>query len=188
MRSFDTETVVDSAVEAFWTHGYANTSPAQLVEATGLGKSSLYNAFGSKRELFDVALARYCQRVLEVAETFLAGAGTARECIAALFHQLIDSDLARQYPRGCLMVNTTAEFDAGDTEMLDALRRMQERLIARLAERIEQGRRSGDVRADIDPQATAEFLFTTLSGLRITTKIHNAATLHRVIDTALGVL
>ncbi|MDT7648792.1 MAG: TetR/AcrR family transcriptional regulator, transcriptional repressor for nem operon, partial [Pseudonocardiales bacterium] len=55
-------------MEEFWTHGYANTSPAQLAEATGVGKGSLYNTFGSKRQLFDQALARYGRMGAELAE------------------------------------------------------------------------------------------------------------------------
>ncbi|MFI6041826.1 TetR/AcrR family transcriptional regulator [Nocardia sp. NPDC051321] len=187
-KSFDTDTVVLRAMDAFWSHGYANTSPAQLVDATGLNKSSLYNTFGSKRELFDQALARYRQAVVELADKFLHGPGTTGECIGALFRYLVDNDLARPYPRGCLMVNTITEFDGTDAEMTRTLHTMQEHSIAMLAERIDQGRRDGDVRAGIDPRATAEFLVNTLNGLRVTTKTHDAATLHRVIDTAVAML
>lgn len=48
-RTFDDDEVIDRAMERFWTHGYTDTSPAQLADATGIGKGSLYNAFGSKR-------------------------------------------------------------------------------------------------------------------------------------------
>ncbi len=40
-RSFDDDAVIDRAMEVFWTHGYANTSPAQLAQATGVAKGSL---------------------------------------------------------------------------------------------------------------------------------------------------
>ncbi|QIS21150.1 TetR/AcrR family transcriptional regulator [Nocardia terpenica] len=187
-KGFDTDTVLGQAMDAFWTHGYANTSPARLAEVTGLNKSSLYNAFGSKRELFDQALARYHRGALELTDKFLQRPGTARECIGALFRYLTDNDVARQYPRGCLMVNTITEFDGTDTEMARVLHRMQERSMEMLADRIEQGRRDGDVRTDIDPRTTAEFLVNTLNGLRVTAKTHDAATLHRIIDTALAAL
>ncbi|MFF3221908.1 TetR/AcrR family transcriptional regulator [Nocardia suismassiliense] len=185
---FDPDAVLLQAMDAFWTHGYANTSPARLAEVTGLNKSSLYNTFGSKRELFDQALARYQQGAVELTANFLRGPGTTRECIGALLRYLTDNDLARPYPRGCLMVNTITEFDATDAEMARTLRAMQERSIAMLAERIEQGCRDGDVRDGIDPRAAAEFLVNTLNGLRVTTKTHDAATMHRIIDTALTML
>jgi TetR/AcrR family transcriptional regulator, transcriptional repressor for nem operon len=187
-RSFDTDAVLRQAMEAFWTHGYGNTSPAQLVEATGLGKSSLYNAFGSKRGLFDQALTRYMQAAVEISATTLFGPGTTRDCVGRFFRRLVDDDLARPHPRGCLLVNTIAEFETKDASMARTLRAVQERSIAALAKRIEKGRREGDVRADIDAPAVAELLFTTLNGLRVATKTQDAATVHRIIDTALTML
>jgi TetR/AcrR family transcriptional regulator, transcriptional repressor for nem operon len=49
-RNFDVDVVVERAMQAFWTLGYANASPAALAAATGVGKGTLYDAFGSKRE------------------------------------------------------------------------------------------------------------------------------------------
>ncbi len=71
-REFNEAAVVDRAMDAFWTNGYANTSPAQLAEATGVAKGSLYNAFGRKRELFDRALDRYDTVGTEVTEEFMS--------------------------------------------------------------------------------------------------------------------
>ena len=42
-----------SAVQAaFWDNGYAGTSLDDLLAASGLGKGSLYGAFGDKQHLF----------------------------------------------------------------------------------------------------------------------------------------
>jgi TetR/AcrR family transcriptional repressor of nem operon len=94
-RSFDDDVVVDRAMDAFWTGGYANTSPAQLAKATGVGKGSLYNAFHSKRELFDRALARYDLLGSEFAEDFLSRPGSTRERIGSFLRFLVDSDVER---------------------------------------------------------------------------------------------
>ncbi|RMI31446.1 TetR/AcrR family transcriptional regulator [Nocardia stercoris] len=63
-RAFGEEVVVARAMETFWTHGYANNSPAQLAEATGIAKGSLYNAFTS--ELFDRCLGLHHHRTITV--------------------------------------------------------------------------------------------------------------------------
>jgi AcrR family transcriptional regulator len=55
-RKFLETDVVHSAGKAFSDHGYGGTTLEDLVGATGLGKQSLYNAFGGKRELFLRAL------------------------------------------------------------------------------------------------------------------------------------
>ncbi|MEU6564035.1 TetR/AcrR family transcriptional regulator [Nocardia nova] len=187
-RNFDTDAVVDRAMDAFWTHGYANTSPAQLAEATGIGKGSLYNTFGSKRELFERALDRYDRMGAELAAEFMDRPGTTRECIGAFLYFLVDSDLAHPTRRGCLAVNTVSEFSGADAEITRAVRTMQEHTMAAMAARIDQGRRDGDVASDTDPRAAAEFLMTTIAGLRVMAKTSEATTLHRIIDTALTTL
>ncbi|MGW5514742.1 TetR/AcrR family transcriptional regulator [Nocardia africana] len=187
-RNFETETVVDRALDAFWTHGYANTSPAQLAEATGIGKGSLYNTFGSKRELFERVLDRYDRMGSEVVGEFMARRGTARECIGAFIRFLVDSDVAQPVRRGCLAVNTATEFSAQDPEITKAVRTMQENTMTALADRIDRGRRDGNVAQDVDPRAAAEFLMNTIVGLRVMAKTSDAESLHRIIDTALTTL
>ncbi|MGV9678142.1 TetR/AcrR family transcriptional regulator [Nocardia sp. NPDC003482] len=187
-RNFEADAVVERAMEVFWTHGYANTSPAQLAEATGVGKGSLYNAFGSKRELFDRALDRYDVAGTELAQAILSEPGGTRERIGAFLRFLVDTDLSHPDRRGCLAVNTATELAGHDPEIRRVVRRMAEHTLGALRTRLEQGVRDGDVRADLDPRATAEFLLTTISGLRVMARSYDAPTLHRVIDTALTVL
>jgi TetR/AcrR family transcriptional repressor of nem operon len=187
-RNFEADTVVERAMEEFWTHGYANTSPARLAEATGIGKGSLYNTFGSKRQLFDQALARYGRMGAEFAEEFLSRPGTTRERIGAYLRETVDSDVAQPIRRGCMGVNTAAELGGHDPEITRALRSIEERIVAVLAARIDQGRRDGDVSSDVDAQATAEFLFSTGAGLRIMAKTNDARALYRIIDVALSTL
>lgn len=187
-RSFDDDDVIDAAMDAFWTHGYANTSPARLASATGVGKGSLYNAFSSKRELFDRALARYDVLGTAFAEDLLSRPGTTRECLASFLRLLVDSDLERPVRRGCLAVNTAVEMAGHDPEITRAVRTLQQHTIDALAARLDRGRRDGDVRADLDVRAFAEFLMNTIVGLRVMARTQDAPTLHRVVDSALAAL
>jgi TetR/AcrR family transcriptional regulator, transcriptional repressor for nem operon len=186
-RTFDDDEVVDRAMEAFWSHGYAETSPAMLAAATGVAKGSLYNAFGGKRELFERALARYDRLGTEAAEAMLAGPGSTREVLRAFLRALVDTDLAGAR-RGCLNVNTAIELAHHDPEIARAVHRAQARTLAVVAARLDRGRRDGDVPAGLDVQATAEFLMTTIAGLRVLARTYSAPELHRVVDTALSVL
>lgn len=56
-RSFDEVDVLAKARNLFAAQGYNGTSIDDLVRATGLLRGSLYKAFGSKRNLFEVVLA-----------------------------------------------------------------------------------------------------------------------------------
>ncbi|MEU1210396.1 TetR/AcrR family transcriptional regulator [Nocardia sp. NPDC005825] len=187
-RNFDADTVVDRAMEAFWTHGYANTSPAQLADATGVAKGSLYNSFGSKRELFDLCLARYDRMGAELARDVLSGPGTTRERLRDWMRLIVDSDLAREVRRGCLVANTALELGGHDPEATKAVTAAHGHMVELFTERIEQGQRDGDVRADLDARAYSEYLMNAVGGLRISAKISDAETLYRIIDTTLSTL
>src|SRR2546423_15055115 len=63
-KQFVPEDVVDCVMDVFWNNGYAATSPRALADAAGIGVSSLYNAFGSKHDLFLRALRRYAANQL----------------------------------------------------------------------------------------------------------------------------
>ncbi|MRH88885.1 TetR family transcriptional regulator [Nocardia sp. SYP-A9097] len=187
-REFEADSVVERAMETFWTHGYANTSPALLAEATGIGKGSLYNAFGSKRELFDLAFACYERMGAQLATEVLSQPGTTRERLRAWLRFAVDTDLEGPVRRGCLVTNTAVELAGHDAQATAAVVTGTERMTSLLAERIEQGKRDGDVPAEINARGYAEFVMNTLTGLRITAKTADSAMLYRIIDTALSTL
>ena len=63
-RSFDTDSVLTSAMMLFWQQGYEATSIRDLERASGLTAPSLYGAFGNKEALFTAALQRYVDTVI----------------------------------------------------------------------------------------------------------------------------
>jgi TetR/AcrR family transcriptional repressor of nem operon len=185
-KSFEPDVVIAQAMQTFWTKGYAGTSPADLAEVAGVGKGSIYHAFGSKRELFDKALELYDHAGSEMTEEFLSRPGTAKERIRAYLVFIVDMDLDGPVRRGCLAVNTALELGGRDEEATRAVRRMEERTIELLATRIEQGRSDGDVAPGVDARAQAQFLMNTIAGLRVMAKTFDGPTLYRIIDTALA--
>jgi TetR/AcrR family transcriptional repressor of nem operon len=185
-KNFEPDVVVAQAMETFWTKGYGGTSPADLAEATGVAKGSLYHSFGSKRELFTKALDLYGRTGSELTEEFLSRPGTAKERIHAYFVLLVDIDLDGPVRRGCLAQNTIEELGGRDEEATRAVHRMEERMIELFAARIEQGQRDGDVVRDLDARGQALFLQTTLAGLRVMAKTFDRPVLYRIIDTALA--
>ncbi|MDQ4502382.1 TetR/AcrR family transcriptional regulator [Sinomonas sp. ASV322] len=185
-RTFDDDVVLSRAMEAFWTNGYGGTSPAQLAEATGIAKGSLYNAFASKRELFTKCLELYHRQVAELAKGLLEHPGTTRECIGAALRFVVDSDLAQPLRRGCLVGNTAVELAGHDADIAQKIRGMQDESTGWFEARIQRGQRDGDVSRDLDPRAYAEYLANTLAGLRVMAMTHEAPVLYRIIETTLS--
>jgi len=187
-REFDDRTVLIRAMETFWTNGYASTSPAQLAEATGVAKGSLYNAFSNKRELFEQCLDVYHQQTAGLAQSLLEHPGSTRECLRDALRAVVDSDLAQPQRRGCLIGNTAVELAGQDRHIAEKVRRMQDESTGWFAERLERGQRDGDVSRELDARAMAEHLANTLAGLRVMAMTHERPMLYRIIDTALSPL
>jgi TetR/AcrR family transcriptional repressor of nem operon len=108
-RQFDTDEVLDGLVNLFWEKGYAATSMGDIVDATGLNKSSLYNSFGSKEEMFGLAIDHY----LEMRSAALHGVrdGTSGlEDVFAFIDAVYQESTGPMSSRGCMAVNSTTEL------------------------------------------------------------------------------
>ncbi|GAA2622670.1 TetR/AcrR family transcriptional regulator [Streptomyces axinellae] len=170
-RMFDEERALDAAMRAFWVNGYEATSTQDLCEATGLGRSSIYNTFTSKHALFQRALVRYIDSMTGLQLGILGEVERPPlERMEALFACVIDQEYEhRQDGRGigCLTVNTTVELAARDREVEDVLARDLEVRLAALRAVIEEGRRAGDITGDRDPDALARFVNAVIGGMRV---------------------
>ncbi|MEV7095215.1 TetR/AcrR family transcriptional regulator [Amycolatopsis sp. NPDC051045] len=185
-REFDETAAVESAMQAFWDRGYEATSTQDLCRATGLGRSSVYNAFTSKRALFRRALAHYTTRELGKRKAILDGPGTAAERLTAVLDTVIEAGLGN---RGCLVVNTLAELGLPNDEVGAALRSDTAQNLAMFAECAREGVLDGSLRDGLDPADVAEFLLSTISGLRVMGRRGSSReALHTVADLALSAI
>jgi len=187
-REFDESAAVERAMHAFWEHGYEGTTTQELCAATGLGRSSVYNTFTSKRTLFGRSLAHYTRTQLDRRQAILDGPGTAAERIAAVLDSAIEDDL-EQHRRGCLVVNTLAELGVPDDEVGDALRNDTARNLTMFAECVREGVLDGSLRDGLAPSDVAEYLLSTISGLRVMARRGSTReAMHHVADLALSAI
>ena len=117
LQTFDSTAVVQSARDVFWDVGFDGASLADLESATGVNRSSLYHAFGSKRGLFDAAVTDYLDTVIRPRLRGLLADGAGREALIAYFDGLSHAvaTLPDDSPRrGCLLVNAAAGLAAHD--------------------------------------------------------------------------
>lgn len=117
-RTFDETRAAEAAADAFRRTGYEGTSTDALCAATGLRRSSIYNAFTSKHDLFLRALKQYMRtatdRTVELMEDDAAFA-TFREKAGELLDRIIREEC--EDGLGCLVVNTSIELAARDSEI-----------------------------------------------------------------------
>jgi AcrR family transcriptional regulator len=115
-RSFSTDDAVAAAASVFWSKGYRDTAISDLEQATGLNRSSLYAAFGTKQAIFELALERYLRGFiaprLAPMERPEAGTGDIERFFTGLAAFFRTGSQARQ---GCLMINSIAEDEGRGT-------------------------------------------------------------------------
>jgi TetR/AcrR family transcriptional regulator, transcriptional repressor for nem operon len=161
-RNFDEDTVVAAARDRFWCGGYAATSVDDLTAATGLGKGSLYGAFGDKHTLFVRALDGYCVDAMDRMEAQLRLPGvSAYDRLAGHVRATVADIVADSERRGCMLAKSSAELGAADADVDRVVGESLTRWRGYLVECIAEAQRDGTVRADADPEALA----TTLLGL-----------------------
>lgn len=83
-RTFDEDEVLARILGLFRKHGYEDTTLDQLVAASGLSKSSLYNAFGGKQALMDRAMGLYIESESEVLYDRLADEESGPEALETI--------------------------------------------------------------------------------------------------------
>lgn len=109
-REFDPDDVLDRLLQVFWENGYEATSISDIVLATGLNKSSLYNEFGSKEGAYQRALEHYMNARLGMLRELLID-GTRGlddvESLLAVMRQEVEGEIGN---RGCFAVNDATEL------------------------------------------------------------------------------
>ncbi|MFB9706619.1 TetR/AcrR family transcriptional regulator [Streptosporangium sandarakinum] len=170
-RTFDEDQVLATATDLFWAYGYEATSTRGLCEAVGLDRSSLYNAFTSKHELFKRALTRYVDATAANQERILEDPQRPPlERIRALLAEIVELESASYrdgHGRGCLTVNTTVELAGRDPEIAELLDRDLARRLDSLRVVLAAGLAAGDITSARTPDALARFVNTVIAGIRV---------------------
>jgi AcrR family transcriptional regulator len=184
-RKFEEERAVEAAMRAFWADGYEATSTQELCEATGLGRSSIYNTFASKRELFVKALTHYMDgRTARLVQLMQDAEKPARERLRTVLEWAVAPD--EDDPAGCLVVNSTVELGPHDPDIAGRLERHRRQRFAVLEAAIEDGMRTGEIDACKDAESLAHFVIATVSGIQVAARGGaDRATLQRIADTAM---
>lgn len=165
-RGFDATEALDKAMKVFWGQSYEGASLSDLTSAMGIGRTSMYAAFGSKEELFRKALQRYSDgpggyvhRALEEP--------TAREVAAAFLAGSVDTTTRPDSPAGCFGVQGSLAAGEPGRDARDTLAAWRENGVSLLRERFQRSVDEGDLPAGTDPDLLARYLMTVGNGIAV---------------------
>jgi TetR/AcrR family transcriptional regulator, transcriptional repressor for nem operon len=181
-REFDEERVLDAVMETFWSRGYEGTSAQDLVDATGLGRGSLYAAYANKDGLFEQAIIRYNRRSRETVER-MRRPGPVLERLRELLRGVIDANHRGSEKRGCLATNTAIERAGKDSHVADLVRQNFQIMINGIRETIARGQTAGELSVDHSAEDLTLFVFNAMQGLRVMTKLTSSKDRKRLAAT-----
>jgi AcrR family transcriptional regulator len=189
-RGFDETTVLRRARDRFWSTGFAGTSLDEVAAATGLGKGSLYGAFGDKRQLYLRVFDRYCAEITEATVRSLTGPDEGAYARLRAHVLAVAEATARDTGHlGCLLANGTAELAGQDPAVADRARRTFEALEDAVVECIQQAQRQGNVDPAADARRHGLLLLAVLRGIEALGKARiNEQSLRSIAEAALDTL
>lgn len=182
---FDREQVLHKVTELFWRKGYNGTSMQDLVDTTGLNRSSIYNTFGDKFQLFEESLKHYQLVQNDLLRKAFADAKSPKDAIISLFDG-INSEISSGNQKGCMLTSCTSELSADQPAIKDFLVENKDRVVASFTALIEGAQQLGEIAESKDAKTLALYLFSSLQGLRLTSMLD--PNLEGVSDQILSVL
>jgi TetR/AcrR family transcriptional repressor of nem operon len=186
-REFDTNVALEKAMLVFWKKGFTETSLADLEQATGAGRQSLYAAFGDKHALFSQVVEFYFVRVLQPMVDLLDAPGSGRGNIDRLLQSWEDYVCSPLF-QGCL-VDRAIDSAASDERMNAFLSRKLTFLENALERALRRAVEAGEVSSSVQPRATARVLLTLSQGLSVMARVNQERSYVRsVLDVARALL
>ena len=109
---------LEAALQLFWQKGYDRTSIADLGTALGVGPSSIYNAFGSKAELFRKSIQHYLGEYAGFVPEILGRADEVglEPSLKKLLHTAVNLYTQKNLPGGCAMLEGGGADRSADSE------------------------------------------------------------------------
>jgi TetR/AcrR family transcriptional repressor of nem operon len=188
-RQFDETRALDAAMRVFWAHGYEGTSIQDLEDAMGLKRTSIYNAFGNKRALFERVTALYKESVMAKLFAEMDAAPNIREGVRRLLGSALDIHFDGANPGGCLVVLSVLESGQHDSQSQASLQQTIHDLRNALQSRLNRARKAGELAADLDTGATATTIATTMTGMMVMGKANfTRAALKKTLNQVVGLL
>lgn len=186
---FNRDLVLENATNVFHHKGYNGTSMQDLVDATGLNRSSIYNSFNNKLELYLECLKVYNKKYQKATSNILMKSDNALGAIESLFKLYLKESVTDKDNKGCLIGNCKAEMGNQETHITQFLLSNQDDTLDFLEDLVSQGQKDKVINTNRSANEYALFLFTSLQGFRMTGMLLNdKEKLQGIINTIINTI
>ncbi len=188
-ETFNRNEVLQNAALIFHKKGYNGTSMQDLVDATSLNRSSIYNSFGSKLTMFLEVLSYYQANLDHNFSKELVKSYNAKESIETIFNLHVEEIINDDDRKGCMIVNCKSEMANQEPSIKSFTEKNQDKMIASLEDIVSKGQMEKIFNQDQTAYQYALYLFSSIQGLRMTGILNkNEEDLQHLVSTILKVL
>lgn len=166
-RQFEDHEVIDAAVAVFSEHGFAGTSAQDLCDGTGLGRGSLYNAFGSKQALYEQALLRSHEHTMSAQLTILNQTNPPKDRLRTLLLWGVTENLSQPEQHEAMVLFSALERGSKDEFVNSLNHEYRQRLEQALVEVFNEGQKNNQLSNHAPALTMARGFLAGYYGLRV---------------------
>ena len=153
------DTLIDTMKTLLWQRGYDATSPNQVLEASGIGKGSLYHHFKSKKALAVAAMDHRADELIEEANQLFSG---DQFWLTKFKHYLM---LPRDGMAGCRLGRITLDPTvAEDPDLQRPIKRYFAHLHQLMSATLNEAQARGNMNTTVLPEPLAYTIIASLQG------------------------
>ncbi|TCK18547.1 TetR family transcriptional regulator [Thiogranum longum] len=164
-KNFDEDKVLEAAMLLFWEKGYSATSMKELEQVMQLNPTSIYNTFGSKRELFQKALRLYMNSALSGFIDAITNARSLPIALQNVLNEVIRLHYNPGHPGGCMVMLSILENEQHDEETRAMLNSALPLLRDTLVKRFKQAQAAGEISTEMDSKDFGNHVTALISGM-----------------------
>lgn len=189
-KEYDTDIVLEKAMNTFWKNGYKNTSVRMLEKDMGINQFSIYSSFNSKSHLFLQVLKKYRQHIeCNMLDVLLKSKSDGNlKDIRTFFSNYAHSINKGVLPNGCLMVNACVSIDDRDDKINTILKSYFDFIETTFYNVLEKAKANGEISPNVNTKKHASFLVVSLQGLSVYAELYNEREINNCIEIIMNAL
>jgi len=163
--------IIEEAAPLFNQRGYEGCSIQDIMDATGLEKGGIYRHFDSKEELaaeaFDFAWATTIEKRRQKLDSIPDHVDRLKQHIANFV-------MRTGFPGGCPLLNTAVDSANGNPVLRERVRGALHGWQRMLGEIVEDGKKAGTVRTEVDDCKLANLIIGSVEGAMLIGRIERS--------------
>ena len=169
-KSFDEREALEKAMHLFWVQGYEGSAMPELLSEMGISRQSLYDTFGSKRDLFIRAIEHYRDTHLAKALALLGAEGSGVQNVKDVV-RFFERLAADERGCGCFVANALVEVAPHDEEIAELLEETLALLRVSVQRTLKRAQREGELAESKSPRQLSRALTNAMIGLAVSGKL-----------------